>query len=303
MKNRTIRQPRRDLSIAYDIQADALNAAGEREEALKWFNKDLEISKALADSAPDNSLWRHDLAVTYAKLGRLLESLGQNELALDAYDKAIVREMRWRSRRACASNGFAIPPRRHEYRGLLLNRLGRSTEAILAFRRSLAIRERLASSSVDVQWQRELESAYRKTREALLTSNHSAEALETAEQQLFATSLATDTEPGKNERVARALISLGWTSILARDIPRAVWAGEQAVALAPDLPNAKLNYAHALMYSGDAAAAREVYLGGLTGDSETSGQWRQMIRKDFKDLSERQLQNPLMAEVDREIGP
>ena len=229
--------------------------------------------------------------------------MGKNELALEAYDKAIVAGDALAAGKRMRLEWLRDTAAALEYRGLLLNHLGRSTEAILAFRRSLAIRERLASSSMDVKWQRELESAYRKTRETLLTSNHPAEALKTAEQQLFATSLATDSEPGRNERVARALGSLGWTSILARDVPRAVWAGEQAVALAPDLRFAKLNYAHALMYSGDAGAARQIYLEGLSGDGQAAGEWRQMIRKDFKDLSERQLEIPLMAEIDREIGP
>jgi tetratricopeptide (TPR) repeat protein len=293
----------RELTIAYEIQADALKATGNPDAALTWLEKDLGITKILDDSSPNNSLSQHDLATTYTKLGQLLEVLGQDEAALDAYDKGVAvgdsllaqshRRLEWLRDMAATL----------ELRGVLLTRLGRSKDAILALRRGLAIREQLASSSLDVNWQRELESAYRRTREVLLKSNHPVEALETAEQQLFATSLATDSEPGKNERVARALGSLSWIAIFAHDIPRALWAGEQAVALAPNLLFAKLNYAHALMYSGDTTAAKQLYLEGLTGGGPAAAEWRRMIRKDFSDLSAHQLQNPFMIEVDREIGP
>jgi tetratricopeptide (TPR) repeat protein len=293
----------RELTIAYDIQADALKATGKPNAALTWLEKDLGITKILDNHSPNNSLSQHDLATTYTKLGQLLEVLGRDKAALDAYGKAV----------AVGDALLAQSHRRPEWlrdmsatlelRGVLLTRLGRSKDAILSLRRGLAIREQLASSSLEVNWQRELESAYRRTREVLLKSNHPVEALETAEQQLFATSLATDSEPGKDERVARALGSLGWTAIFAHDIPRAVWAGEQAVALAPKLLFAKLNYAHALMYSGDTAAAKQLYLEGVSGGGAAAADWRKMIRKDFSDLSAHRLQNPLMAEVDREIGP
>jgi tetratricopeptide (TPR) repeat protein len=297
------RSLQRELAIAYDLQADALKGTGKPEAALAWVEKDLGITKILNDSSPNYGLSQHDLTTTYTKLGQMLGVLGQGEAALDAYDKAI-------------AVGDALMAQRHprigwlrdmaatlEFRGILLTRLGRARDAILSFRRGLAVREQVAATSLDVNWQRELESAYRRTREVLLKSNHPVEALETAEQQLFATSLATDTEPGKNERVARALGSLGWTAIFAHDIPRAVWAGEQAVVLAPNLLFAKLNYAHALMYSEDTSAAKQLYLEGLSGGGTAAAEWRKMIRSDFSDLSAHQLQNPLMVEIDREIGP
>jgi hypothetical protein len=135
-----------------------------------------------------------------------------------------------------------------------------------------------------------------------LKSNHPAEALETAEQQLFAISLATDREPGSLDRLARVLSSLCWTALFAQNTQRALLAGRQAVALAPGLPSAKVNYAHALMYSEKLADAKKIYLDGLSASGEETDRWRGMIRSDFKELSERNLRHPFMAVIEREIG-
>src|SRR5262249_39259650 len=161
-----------------------------------------------------------------------------------------------------------------EAHGSLLTGLRRPKEGVLGFRRSLALREQLASSVQNASWQRELENAYRRARDGLLKGDQPVEALETAEQQLFATSLAIDSEPGKVKRVARALVSLSWTALVAQSTERAVWAARQALALVPDYQTAKLNYAHGLMYSGDLAGAKKAYLDGLTAGGDGAAGWR-----------------------------
>ena len=264
--------------------------------------KDLARVRALADSDPGNVLGQHYLATTLDKLGRVLEALGRNDAALEAYAQAIAIGDTLKAQSRPRPEWLRDTAATLALRGTLLTRLGRSSEGVLAFRLSLAMREHLASSSTDAIWQRELEDAYRRAREAFLKSKYPVEALETAEQQLFATSLAADSESGKGERVARVLSSLCWTALLAQNTQRAVWAGQQALALAPELPLAKLNYAHALMYAGDLAGAKKIYLQGLSAGGNVAGDWRKSIRKDFADLSERRLRHPFMAEIDREIG-
>ena len=108
-------------------------------------------------------------------------------------------------------------------------------EAVLNLRRALAFREQLAASSPDVAWQRELEDAYRRTRNLLLKNDRAEEALETGEQELFATSLAPDIDQLKPQRVGQVLGTLCWTAIFANDLTRALWSCQRAVALAPDM--------------------------------------------------------------------
>lgn len=291
----------RDLSVAYTVSADALKRVGRVDEAQIVLEKDVAIARRLADGDRTNAVYQHDLAVSYARLGQLRDDSKQDQPALEAFDKAITigealnaretRRLEWQRDTAAA----------YQLRGLLLTRLGRLPEAVANFRRSLAIREQVAAASTDPVWQREAEDAYRRTRDLLIKNGRLAEALETAEQQLFATSLALDTEPGKTERVARALGSLSWTALLAGNPARAAWAGQEATAIAPELPFARLNYAHALMYEGRTQEAKQIYLGIANMSGEAQTQWRQMIRKDFAELSARKLGHPLMAEIEREM--
>jgi tetratricopeptide (TPR) repeat protein len=292
---------RRSLSVAYDIRANILDAAGNAELALTWREKDFAIIKPLADSDLGNIVWQHDLATNLDRRGQALEKLGRNDAALEAYTGAIVIGETLKARGRIPSEWLRDTAGSLELRGTLLTRLGRPAEGVLAFRHGLAMLEQLASSSPDVISHRNLEDAYRRAREALLKSNHPIEALETAEQQLFAISLAIDRERDSLDRLARVLSSLCWTALLAQNAQRAELAGRQAVALAPGLLSAKLNHAHALMYTDELAGAKKIYLDGLSAGGEAAVRWRTMIRSDFADLSARNLRHPFMAEIEREI--
>lgn len=305
---------RRELSTAYQLMADALKAAGKPADALLWIEKDLAIAQSLAASDPTNAVWQHDLATTQAKRGLLQDDLGRPDAALESLAQAITLGQ------ALAAQGRKRPEWQRdvaatlELRGTLLARTGHAKEAVLAFRRGLAMREQVAATSPGAVWQRELEDAYRRAGAVLLKIDLPIEAMETVEQQLFATSLALDSQDDstgqdvksgqhvKNTRVARALGELCWTALFARNVPRALWAGEQALALDPSLRFARLNHAHALMYSGDTLRARQIYLGGMPADAAAAARWRQSIRSDFAELAARKLQHPLMADIDREIG-
>ena len=308
---------RRELATAYQLNADALKAAGKSADALVWIDKDLAITQSLATSDPANATWQHDLATSHAKRGLLQDDLGQPTAALASLAQAITLGQ------ALLAQGHKRPEWQRdvaatlELRGTLLARTGQAKAAVSAFRSALALREQVAATSPGAVWQRELEDAYRRAGTVLLKIDLAQEALETVEQQLFATSLAVDSQDSlrdaagpdgqpaqqaKNTRVARALGELCWTALFARNVPRALWAGEQALALDPTLRFARLNHAHALMYSGDAVRARQIYLGGMPADAAAAARWRQSIRADFVDLAARKLRHPLMADIDREIG-
>jgi tetratricopeptide (TPR) repeat protein len=292
----------RDLSVAYSLMADILRRTSKSADALPWLDKDLALATKLAASAPDNLLWQHDLEISHDKQGLVLMGLGRLEDAHSAYTKAIAvgeaLSKRERKRPQWQRDLAATLVRD----GDVLIALKRADQAVVPFRRALAIREELASTQEDPFWQRELEDAYRHTRSILLKNGRVMEAYETAEQQLLATSFAADSDADKPERVARALGSLGWTSLFAQNVPRAVWAGQTAVELKPDLGFAKLNYAHALMYAGETAAATKIYVDGARGTDKNSAQWRQNIRDDFAELRAAKLEHPVMTTIEQAIG-
>jgi tetratricopeptide (TPR) repeat protein len=295
----------RELSIAYYLMGDILRTAKKPDEALSWLENDLAISTKLAETAPDNLVWRHDLATSLERIGLVLTDLDRRDAAHAAYVKAIdIGEdlVKRASKRPEWQRDTAATLERD---GDLLTKLGRTDQAVTAFRRGLELREQLALTQEEAFWQHELEDNYRHARSVLLESGRAVEALETAEQQLLATSFAADTEPNKLERVARALGSLCWTALFTRDkkdIERAVWAGRNGVELMPDLSFVKLNHAHALMYAGEAEEAERIYLGGARGTDKASAEWRNNVRKDFAELTARDLSHPLMAKIEKEIG-
>ena len=240
---------------------EILRATKKADEALGWFERILVISEKFAEAAPDDVVGQHDLATSLEGVGLALGDLDRVDAAHAAYVRAIgIGEnlAKRASKRPEWQQDTAVTL---EYDGALSAKHGRTDDAVKAFRRSLELREQLALTQEETSWQHELENAYRHARTALLDSGRAVEALETAEQQLLATSFAADTEPDKLERVTRALGSLCWTALftgVAKDIERAVWAGRNAVELMPDLSFVKLNHAHALMYAGDVEAAERI---------------------------------------------
>jgi hypothetical protein len=128
------------------------------------------------------------------------------------------------------------------------------------------------------------------------------EAHETAEQYLLAVSLAADSDGARAERTGRALGTLCWSALNAKIFPRAIWACTHGVNLAPRLSWIKLNYAHALMLSGDREVARDIYMSGLTLGLKEADEWRSSILKDFDALRKRGFEDGLMAEVANRLG-
>jgi predicted Zn-dependent protease len=128
----------------------------------------------------------------------------------------------------------------------------------------------------------------------LSSINREEESLELAEQYLLATSLIPEHRKDKPELVARALGTVCWSALFARDFDKALWAGRAAVALAPDLPWVELNYAHALMLTNSPDDATAIYQRELATWSEAAN----TIQDDFKKLRDRGLSHPQMEEVE-----
>jgi tetratricopeptide (TPR) repeat protein len=287
----------RELSVVYQRMADLRLAERRYEDALVWLDKDFAMSNAIALGPPVSPILQRDLASTHDRRARTLELMGRGAEAIDEYGKGIsILE-------AVIANADALPSWQRdaaamlESMGKLLAKTDRPGLAVKALRRALAIRESLAASQEEASWQYELEAAYRRASETILAMGQTGEALETAEQYLLAVSLATDADEARAERIGRALGTLSWSAVNARSYQRALWAGRHAVELAPNLSWISLNYAHALMLSGDREAAKAIYLAVHKPVPQEIEAWKASLEKDFKTLRSRGIEDPLMDDI------
>ena len=83
---------RKDLADSYAQLGAIAQAAGNPEEARGWFEKELEVHKALAEEAEDprsRILARRDLADSYAQLGAIAQAAGNPEEAHGWFEKEL----------------------------------------------------------------------------------------------------------------------------------------------------------------------------------------------------------------------
>lgn len=293
----------RDLAVSFQQTADALLSKNEPEEAVVWIDRDLSIAERLAAANKSEPSLQRDLASSYDRRGHALELLGRDAEALDSYERSASLLQAVIASEETAPSWQRDAAAVLESTGKLLARTNRPDRAIQEFRRALALREGLAASFEEASWQKEVEAAYRRACELMLAIGRESEALETAEQYLLATSLSGGSDDNKAERIGRALGTLSWSALNARNFSRSVWAGRQAVELAPQLDWVRLNYAHALMLSGDRDAARRIYVAGMSLPPHEAEKWKTSIRKDFDTLTRRRLLDSLMLEIGALLGP
>ena len=103
---------------------------------------------------------------------------------------------------------------------------------------------------------------------------------------------------------AEALGKLSRYALFAREFAQALDAAERALKADPELLWIATNRAHALMYLGRAAEAREAYLMHrdkriMQNENKT---WQQVIGEDFDELRKAGLDHPQMAEIEAALG-
>jgi tetratricopeptide (TPR) repeat protein len=291
-------------AVAADYQriADALLRLGKAEEAMLWIDKDLKTYGNLAEiDRATPGRWR-DAASSLDRRAQALDQLGRHQDALAAFrraaellDKAVTTpgtEPSWQR------DAAAI----RENMGKLLGRLGESDQAIDQFWRALQIRERLATSLEDPSWLSELTEAYRRSSQLMLHINRVAEAREMAEQYLLSASINADANKDKLTRMRRALGTVCWSAANEGQFARALWVGQRAVELSPQLDWVSLNYAHALMLSGHADPARAMYLRLIKAAPDDGAGLKRQILDDFATLRRRGHGHALMAEIEAGLG-
>jgi len=111
-----------------------------------------------------------------------------------------------------------------------------------------------------------------------------------------------DGKPG--EQTARALSGAIWWALFAKDFTTALVVADSAHALFPDDTGIESNRAHALMFMGHDKEAKALYRAHKGKRVSGSGGelWEQVIAKDFADFRKAGLTNPMMADIERELG-
>jgi tetratricopeptide (TPR) repeat protein len=284
----------RELAFALrrlgDLEMKRLNT----ESAPALYEECISLLERLPAAASSESSGLGELGLSYDRRGQALAKLGRDGEALESYGKGVAlfeaeaaadaAEPSWQRNAAATLQKL----------GDLQGKLGRPEEALRSFRRALSLREGLPVTDPD--WQKELEVLYRHISEFMRPIvGREAEALETAEQYVLATSFTADISQA--ERVGQALGTLSWSALLAGDFPRAKWAGQHAVDLAPKLDWVKFNYAHALMLSGQQEKAKEIYLTTGALSAEAAREWKGQILKDFEQMKKRRIDDSLMTEI------
>ncbi|MDU1694857.1 MAG: hypothetical protein E6848_35355, partial [Bradyrhizobium sp.] len=292
------RGERRQLvSATYQRIADALLQLGNPGEALGWADKDLQTYGDLAgieQTAPDR---QRDVASSLDRRAQALDLLGRHDEALAVFQRGVALLDRAMAAAGAEPSWQRDAAAMREMMGKLLGRMGESDRAIDQFWQALQLRERLATSQEDPGWLSELTEAYRRSSELMLHIDRVAEAREMAEQYLLAASINADATRDKLSRMRRALGTVCWTAVNDGQFGRALWVGQRAVELSPQRDWVSLNYAHALMLSGQPDAARTIYreLDAAPGDA---GGLRRQMRDDFAVLRRRGHGHPLMAEIE-----
>jgi tetratricopeptide (TPR) repeat protein len=284
----------RELALALRRLGDLETREIDAEAALALYEEAGSLLERLPAAAGSEGSRLGDLGLTYDHRADALAKLGRDAEALDSYGKGLTLFEQAASADAAEPSWPRNAATTLRKLGDLQGKMGQPQAALHSFRRALALREGIAVSDPD--WQTELEAAYRRVSEFIRPMlGREAEALETAEQYVLAVSFTADISQA--ELVGRALGTLSWSALLAGNPQRAAWAGRHAVQLAPKHDWVKLNYAHALMLSGQREQAKEIYLaaGGLS--AEAARKWKAQILADFEEMKKRRIDDSLMAEI------
>lgn len=281
----------RELALALRRLGDLATRGLDPQAALALYAESVSLLERLPAAVGDLGLTYDHRADALAKLGRdaeALESYGKGVALFEAAASADAAEPSWPRNAATTLQKL----------GDLQGKMGEPQAALQSFRRALGHREGLAA--LDPEWQKELETMYRHVSEFMRPMvGREAEALETAQQYLLAASFAADISQA--ERVGKALGTLSWSALLAGNPQLAAWSGRHAVQLAPGLDWVKLNYAHALMLSGQREQAKEIYLAAGALSAEAAQKWKGAILADFAEMKKRRLDDSLMAEIGAQL--
>ena len=116
--------------------------------------------------------------------------------------------------------------------------------------------------------------------------------------------LETKRESKPGEETAKALSSVAWHALFAREFAKALTVAEQAHALLPDNLSIETNRAHALMFLERGEDCKALYLAykGKPMSEQDARLWEHVIVKDFAEFRKAGLTHPMMADIEKELG-
>jgi TPR repeat protein len=126
-----------------------------------------------------------------------------------------------------------------------------------------------------------------------------AEVLETKVE-----AVETKSEGRPGVQTAKALSTVTWLALFAKDFTKALTIADRDHALLPNNLAIETNRAHALMFVGHDGEAKALYL-AHKGDpvSEANNRlWEQLILQDFAKFRKAGLTHPMMADIEKELG-
>jgi TIR domain/Sel1 repeat len=131
-----------------------------------------------------------------------------------------------------------------------------------------------------------------------------AEALQRQERlaaEVEASETKDDGKPGVHTAIM--LDGVVWRALFAREFIKALTLADRAYALFPDI-SMEVNRAHALMFVDRGKEAKALYLAhkGETVGGLLPKLWERAVIDDFAKLREAGLTNPMMADIEKELG-
>jgi len=179
-------------------------------------------------------------------------------------------------------------------------------EALKWYRESLAIRERLTKTDPsNTNWQYALTASYGRIGDMLKKQKEFVKALAAYQMGLAIDRRLLQIDP-KNElwltalgSDAKKIAGVAYSLVLGGEFTEALEASDQTIAAIPDTIWPYTNRAHALMFLGREAEARELYL-KYRGTQKAQGDraWNDIVRVDFAELRKAGHTHPLMAEIE-----
>jgi tetratricopeptide (TPR) repeat protein len=264
--NRSDSEFQRELSVADNQLGGMLLAAQKPATAVGYFKKSLAIRQTLADSDKDNAIWQRDVAISNNDLGDALSAEGKTDAALAAYEKG------------------------------------------------LAIEKKLSSADQNnLRWQADVAISDTRIGDLLKNAGKLAPAQQVFDDCAAIAQRATKINPGDSRwpselRLCVAQIGfLSYRFVMAHDFAGGLQAAEQAISLQPDMIWLYAHQAHALMLLHRTDEARALYLKyrsdkNVFGTNANPITWSALILREFSELRNAGLSDPLMDEIEKTFG-
>ena len=293
----------RDLALSYRRLGKFFSDQARNSEAIAYYRRDLAIVEALAAADPARTQWQQDWATSADRLGDALMKSRNTPEALDRFRQSLAVIAKVAARdpgRTGWQHDLAVA---HKKVGDALRTGKRGIDALGQYQLSLNLRKQPAMlAQAQPEWDTELAQTYQHMSDLLLEDNAPVAALAVARERVATFTMLQDTYGNRTKPLAGALGSQGWYALFTRAFADALSACDAALALTPEQLWLRANRAHALMFRGEAAAARAEYLAHKGKRIPDLGDWNASVRGDFAIFRKAGLLHPLMDEVEQALA-